>query len=659
MSSSVSGARVLRFDIFELDVRAGELRKQGVKVRLQGQPLQVLEILLRRSGDMVAREELRAQIWKTDTFVDFDHSLHNAIARLREALGDSAENPRYIETLPRRGYRFLVPVESQDGTLSECKSFPAGTSVAGQVPPAGDIERPAYRRRTKVLALVLVVAVVLIGAVSLTNVRERLFGRPGPPHIESLAVLPLVNLSGDAGQDFFADGMTEALITDLGKISALRVISRTSVVQYKGTKKPLPEIARELNVDGLVEGTVSRSGNHFRITANLLQVSPEKHLWAESYDSEVGDVLALQGQVAQAIAREIQVKLTPEEQKLLGNARPVDPQAHDDYLRGRYFCDKDTRVGLDKGIQYFELAIKEAPLDPLGYAGLANCYVLLSWGGDIFVGDLSPAKMMPKTSDAASHALQLDGNLAEAHTSLAVVEMILNWNWAGAEREFKRAIKLNPSYSVAHALYAHYLTAVGEPDKSIAEAKRALELDPLSEFTMDFTDWAFYLNRHYDLGIEQSHKNLELAPEMPWPHYDLGQIYERTGQHQLSIEEYTKAQEMFGLSENRLAELRSAYQSAGERGYWRKTLEFCQEASKHPRKFGSFSGYGWCDYVKDLYIGLLHLRLGEVDAAFESLETAYAKHETEMIYLKVDPEWDSVRSDPRFQSLLRRIGLTN
>ncbi|MGC1650300.1 MAG: hypothetical protein WA741_31135, partial [Candidatus Sulfotelmatobacter sp.] len=430
-------------------------------------------------------------------------------------------------------------------------------------------------------------------------------------------------------------------------------------VQYKGTKKTLPEIARELNVDALVEGTVLRSGNHLRITANLVEASPERHLWADSYESEVGDILTLQGHVAQAIAREIQVKLTPEEQKLLRSARSVDPQAHDDYLKGRFFCDKDTREPVEKGVKYFELAIQEAPSDPLGYAGLANCYALLSAGGDIFVGDLSAAEMMPKARDAALQALLLDENLAEAHASLACVEMILNWNWAGAEREFKRAIELNPSYTPAHVWYAHYLAAMGRSDESVAEAKRSLQFDPFSKFTMDFSEWAFYLNRRYDLAIEQSHKTFELAPEMPWSHYDLGQIYEWTGRQREAIEEYTTAQEIFGLSQSRLEELRTAYRQSGEKGYWRKNIEFCQEASKQRRKFATPSGYGFCDYVKDLWVALFHVRLGELDAAFQLLDTACTKHETEIIYLNVDPQWDSVRSDPRFQSLLRRIGLNN
>ena len=651
--------RIVRFGTFEADLMTRELRKSGVRIKLHGQPFEVLAMLLERPGEAVPREQLRQKLWSTDTFVDFDAGVNTVINRLREALGDSAENPRFIETVPRHGYRFIAPVEAEGSEPPVANGIPTNPPSSGVVQAVAPVPTRIHGRRIKVLALGLAVVVALIALLSFSSVRERLLGRPSPPHIESLAVLPLANLSGDPGQDFFADGMTEALITDLGKISALRVISRTSVVQYKGTRKPLPEIARELNVDGLVEGTVSRSGNHLRITANLLQASPERHLWAESYEGDVGDVLALQGQVAQAIAREIQVKLTPEEQKLLGNARPVDPQAHDDYLRGRYFCDKDTREPVEKGIKYFELAIKEAPSDPLGYAGLANCYVLLSSGGDIFVGDLSAAEIMPKARDAASQALRLDENLAEAHTSLACVEMTLNWNWAGAEREFKRAIELNPSDSTARAWYAHYLAAVGRSDESVAEAKRALELDPFSVFTMDFSDWAFYLDRHYDLATEQSQKTSELAPEYPWSHYDLGQIYEWTGRHREAIEEYTKAQEIFGLSQNRLAELRTAYQQSGEKGYWRKTMEFCQDASKQRRKFATPSGYGFCDYVKDLYVALFHVRLGEHDAAFHLLDTACTKHETELIYLKVDPQWDSIRSDPRFQSLLRRVGLTS
>ena len=626
MSAPAPPARVLRFDIFELDIQAGELRKGGVKLRLQGQPLQVLETLLRRAGDVVTREELRAEIWTADTFVDFDHSLHNAISRIREALGDSAETPRYIETVPRRGYRFIAPVESQASAPPGSNVIPAGTSSSGATPAGTQVVSRTCAGRVKVLALTVVVAIALLVGLSLSSVRERLLGRPSPPRIESLAVLPLLNLSGNPDQDYFADGMTEALIADLGKIGSLRVISRTSVMQYKGTKKPLPDIARELNVDAFIEGTVTRSGNHLRITANLLRASPEKLLWAESYESEVGDILTLQGQVAQAVARKIQVKLTPVEQKMLGNTRSVNTNAHDDYLKGRYLCNKETRARLDKAIQYFQQAIEEAPNDPLPYAGLADCYVFLGWAGDVFAGDLSPKETMLKARDAALKALQLDEGLAEAHTSLADVELIFNWNWSGAEREFKRAIELNPNYSPAHACYAHYLVVMGRFDEATAETRRSLELDPFSIFTIDFAQWVFLLVRRYDLTVEQTRKSLELAPEFPWAHYNLGQVYELTGRVSEAVQEFMKAEELFGMSQDRLAELRKAYQQSGVKGYWRQNLVFCQEASKQARKFASSSGYGWCDYAQNADMAALQVRLGEFNAAFESLERGYTKH---------------------------------
>ncbi len=649
--------RIVRFGTFEADLATRELRKSGVRVKLQGQPFEILAMLLERPGGLVTREELQQRLWPTDTFVDFDHGVNTAINRLREALGDSAENPRFVETVPRRGYRFIAPAESQVLAASGSNAVPSGTSSPVASPAATQAVSRAYGRRAKILALVLVVTITALAALSVSSVRDRLFGRSSPPRIQSLAVLPLVNLSGDPNQDYFADGMTEALTTDLGKISALRVISRTSVMQYKGTKKSLPAIARELNVDGFIEGTVSRSGNHLRITANLLQVSPEKHLWAESYESELGDILTVQGEVAQAVAREIQVKLTPEEQKLLGNTRPVNPAAHDDYLKGRYLCNKDNREGLDKAIQYFQQAINEDPKDPLAYAGLAGCYALWGWAGDIFAGDLSPKEIMPKARDAALKALQLDEALAEAHTSLANVNLILDWNWSGAEREYKRAIELNPNSSSAHTWYAHYLVAMGRFGESIGEARRSMELDPVSQFTIDFGAWAFYFTRHYDLTIRQSEKSIELFPESPWAHYHLGLVYEHTGRGGEAIQEFLKAEERFGISQDRIAELRKVYQQSGEKGYWRKILAFSQEASQNPRKFASTSGYGWCDYTQEADVAAVHVRLGEFNAAFESLEKGYANRGDALVYLNVDPYWDSIRSNPRFRDLVRRVGL--
>ncbi|HET6930331.1 MAG TPA: tetratricopeptide repeat protein, partial [Candidatus Acidoferrum sp.] len=415
--------------------------------------------------------------------------------------------------------------------------------------------------------------------------------------------------------------------------------------------------ARELQVDALVEGTVLRSGNHMRITANLVQAAPEKHLWAESYESEVGDVLTVQTQVAQAVAQEIQVKLTPAEQKLLSSRRPVNPEAHDDYLKGRYLCDKDTREGLDKAIPYFQRAIQEAPDDPLGYAGLAVCYSIRAWAGDLYANDLVPKDFLPEARDAALKALQLDPNLAEAHTSLANVRMVLDWDWNGAEGEFKRAIQLNPNYSPAHNWYAHYLVAMGRFDEGVAEANRALELDPFSAFTMDFAEWAYYLARRYDLAIQLSHKSMEVSPEFPWAHYDLGQVNERTGRPDEAIPEYLRAEELFGMSQDRLAELRKVYQRSGAKGYWSKNLELCEQAFRQPRKLGSVSGFGFCDYMTNTDAATIQVRLGEYDAAIAPLEKAYSNHNGNILYLNVDSLWDPIRSDPRFRDLVRRMGL--
>ncbi len=650
--------RILRFATFEVDLQTRELRKNGLKLKLHGQPFEVLAMLLEKPGELVSREQLRERLWPTETFVDFDHGVNTAINRLREALGDSADNPRFIETLPRRGYRFISPVESIAPTGQAAP--PVRSTVPETVAArSAEVVKPSGKWTKFALILAAALLIGLLVAANVGDFRHRLFGGQPRTPIQSIAVLPLVNLSNDVNQDYFADGMTEALTTDLGKISALRVISRTSVMQYKGTKKSLPEIAQELQVDALVEGTVLRSGNHMRITANLVQASPERHLWAESYESEVVDILAVQTQVALSVAREIQVKLTPAEQKLLSNARLVNPEAHDDYLRGRYLCSDDTREGLDKSIPYFQRAIQEAPDDPLGYAGLAECYSLVAWAGDIFANDLTSKNSLPAARDAALKALQLDPNLAEAHTALGTVRMVLEWDWAGAESEFKRAIELNPSSAAAHSWYAHYLIAVGRSEEGVAEAKRALELDPFSQFTRDWAEWACYLARRYDLAIEQSRRSLEFSPGSAWAHYDLGQAYEQTGRSDEAIQEYLKAEELFGMTQDRLAELRKAYHQSGAKGYWRKSLELCELGIRRPRKFASASGFGHCDYMQLVDAAAIEVRIGDYDAAFADLERAYTSHNAYILYLNANQGWDPIRSDPRFRDLTRRMGLAH
>jgi TolB-like protein/DNA-binding winged helix-turn-helix (wHTH) protein len=435
---------LVRFGIFEADLRTGELRKSGRKINVQEQPFQVLAMLLERPGVMVTREELRKKLWAADTFVDFDTGLNKAIMKIREALDDSADTPRFVETLPRRGYRFIVPVERAG----------AGTAMAGVAPPEESrVGRALHQtRRREQWAVALAGAALVAALLSLIARDWRLRGQ-ARPRIDSIAVLPLENLSGDKEQEYFADGMTDQLITELAKISSLRVISRTSIMQYKAAHKPLPEIARELGVDAVVEGTVVRSGQKVRITAQLIQARDDRHLWSEKYERDPSDILTLQGEVAQAIASQIRIKLTAQERTSLVRARPVNPQAYEAYLKGNFFRNKVTEEGLDKSIESFTQAIELDPAYAQGYAGLSQSYVYLGIFG------LRPSgEVYPKARAAAKKALELDETVAEAHNTLADVKKGYEWDWAAAEAEYKRALELNPSYSLAHGWYADYLS---------------------------------------------------------------------------------------------------------------------------------------------------------------------------------------------------------
>src|SRR5437660_3826388 len=374
----------VRFGVFEVDLRVGELRKRGVKIKLQDQPFQILQILLERSGEVVTREELRGRIWPADTFVDFDQGLNNAIKRLRESLSDSPDNPRFIETVPRHGYRFIGNLGATTG------------------------------------------------------------------RIKSLAVVPMENLSPDPEQDYFAEGLTEALITTLAKIGELRVVSRTSAMLYKGVRKPLREIARELEVDAIVEGTVLRAGRRVRVTAQLIDAPKEMHLWAESYERDLRDVLALQAEVAQAIAREIRVKLTPVDQARFAEVRAVDPDAYEAYLRGRYHWNRRPSE-FAKAVQCFQEAIAKDSTYVAAYAGLADCLSGLNVWGIVPASEGSV-----KAKALAQKALEMDHSSAEAHVSLAFAAMY-HYDFLTAEREFERAIELNPRYTLAHQLFGWYL----------------------------------------------------------------------------------------------------------------------------------------------------------------------------------------------------------
>lgn len=621
----------LRFDDYELDVRAGELRKNGVRLRLRGQPLQVLEILLERAGDVVTREELQGRIWSADTFVDFDHSLHNAIARIREVLGDSAESPHYIETLPRRGYRYIGPVED----FPRLRLIPETAEAINEPVAPANAQK---RKRGLVLILGSLFALVMLGVTMWHYMQVRGATRPA---IRSLAVLPLENLSGDPSEEFFADGMTDQLITDLAKVGSLRVISRTSVMQYKGARKRLPEIAGELNVDAIVEGSVVRSGQRVRVTAQLIQASADRHLWAETYDRDLGDVLKLQGEVADAIAEQVRAKLTPQQQAQFQQAHAVNPAAYDAYLKGHlYYTTEFTKPdSLRKAQHYFEDAIQKDPNFALAYAGLAGTYVFSAYAGT------SPADQAYRSSKAAlSKALELDDSIGEAYDILGELSWHFDWDWEAAERELNRAIALAPSYSCAHEDRAGFLAFMGRKAEALAEIKQIDQLD--YGFSAAHTETGvYYTLQDFPRLIEASKRGLLLDPNDGWHHFTLGVGYEGTGRFEEAISEYRRAIALSGDSESIVA-MAHASAAAGKKS----EAETILRDLEHKLEQTSTSPYT----MATIYAGL-----GEKDKAFEFLEKAYSEKSFEILSLKCDLLLDSLRPDPRFQNLVHRIGLVN
>jgi TolB-like protein len=575
MQEPAQSRRAVKFGVFEADLAARELRKNGLKIRLQDQPFQVLALLLENRGYVVTREELRQKLWPADTFVDFDNGLNTCINKIREALCDSAEKPKFIETLPRRGYRFIALLSAAANTV--------------------------------------------------------------PRRIESLAVLPLENLSNDPEQEYFADGMTEALITSLVKISALRVVSRTSAMLYKGARKPLAEIARELEVETVVEGTVQRSGDRVRISAQLIQAATDTHMWAESYERDLRDVLALQAEVARAIAREIQVKLTPQEQLRLAQSQQVDPKVYELYLKGRYYWKMRTEESMKKGAQYFQQAIELDPHYAPAYAGLSDTASRLGFWGYV------PAEEgCGRGKTSASQALALDDSLAEVHAALAFSVLHYDYHSALAERETRLAVELDPRSPYAAQVYALHLVATGRIDEGIFQAMRSTQLDPFSPIILWSASALLYHSRQFDRAIAQARKCLELAPTYPAPWWTIGLALTQKRTHDTGIQELEKATEASGENQLLLGALGYCYAAAGQKGDAKRVLE----------RFRELSGQR---YVSAYWPAVIHGTLGESEEAFRLLEEAYREHSAWMLYVKVAAYFDSMRSDPRFDQLTRRM----
>jgi TolB-like protein/DNA-binding winged helix-turn-helix (wHTH) protein len=642
IATSTSPPRVVRFGVFEVDLTAGEVRKAGLRKKLAGQPFQVLQALLERPGEVVTREELRQRIWPENTFVDYELALKKAVNRLREVLGDSAESPRFIETVPRRGYRFIgsisgpsIPPESGEQSPSVTQSFESPKSTTHQ--------RAQSFLKLGLSLVLLAIAGILLGS-NVGKLRNRIFATSRSSEIHSVAVLPFKNLSNEPEQEYFVDGITDELITDLAKIRELRVISHTSVMPYKGVAKSLGTIAGELNVDAIVEGTVLRSGNRVRVTAQLLRVSPERHIWADSYQGDLADVLSLQDRVARSIAREVRFSLPPEEQAHLASTHPADPEAYDAYVRGRYFASQITPDGFEKAVVNFNRAIELQPRYARAYADLAETYC---WAAAV---GIAPAQeTLLKCRQAAMKALEMDDDLSQAHSSLAWIRYAYEWNFPESEKEFRRSLELNPNASWALLWYGMYLAQANRIEESVVAMKKAQEVDPLSPVVSALALTPMLTGRKYNIAINGELKLLEMDRSSGLARWLLTTAYERNDEFSKAIDLQEETAVLYGESKESAAQhfeqLRRAYLSLGSKGYWRMNLE--QSLSRWKQTPGG-----------DPYsLAALYARVGDKQHALLWLDKAYQARSQGLTYwLRTDPAFDSVLHDPKYNELIRRMG---
>jgi TolB-like protein/DNA-binding winged helix-turn-helix (wHTH) protein/Tfp pilus assembly protein PilF len=633
---------VVRFGAFQLDLRTGELRKSGVAVNLPDQPFQVLKTLLERPGELVSREELRQRLWSAETFVDFEHGLNAAVRRLRDALGDSAEVPRFVETLPRRGYRFVAPV---------IQSRTEETAASRRLEPAKDeasltpIATPA-RRLTHALVLATIAAATLVAAAFLWASGFRPWPLPTRSTSESgrsmLAVLPFENLTGDPDQDYISDGMTEELIAQLGRMdpSHLGVIARTSAMQFKKTTKRVDQIGADLGVSYLLEGSVRTAASRIRIAVQLIETKHESQLWAEQYEREAKSVMTLQREVGDAIVRQITARLaiTPSDDV---NARQqsTSADAYEHYLRGRYFWSKDSADRLHKAMAHFRRAIELDSSYALAYSGLADTYILL--GSD---GFMPMSEAYPLARTAALKSLELDDTVGEAHNSLAAITADYYWDWAEAEGHFKRAVALNPNYATALKGYSFYLALMGRFTEALDFAERARHVDPVSVDAQLNVGVILYFARRYDDAIVAINEALDLAPDFGQAHVLLGRIYVAKGMPDRAVAALERAEALLGRRPDVLTPHAYALARAGRSLEARMMLDRLREFAK-PRT------------PAPIRVAMVHIALGETDRAFEWLQKALEARDWQMGLLNVEPAFDVLRSDQRFAGLVERVGL--
>lgn len=636
--------RIARFGVFQVDLRTGELRKRGSRLRLQQQPFRVLEMLLERPGEVVLREEMRQRLWPSDTWVDFDHGLNKAVNKLRETLGDSADSPRFIETLPKRGYRFLAPVEFEAEAPVIAPQAPAATATAtapAEAKPPTPLDAttppPASSRMPRwVPWLGIAVAAAFVIAIAIWS-----RGSSSPPASDRamLAVLPFANLEGDPAQDYFCDGMTDEMILQLGHLNAdrLGVIARTSSMHYKSSQKRVDEIARELGVQYILEGSVRRRGQSVRITARLVRHDDQTPLWSESYERGVADVVDIQTEVARRIADSLALQLRVPES---GAATPkADAAAYDAYLLGRYHWNRRTPPDLMRAVESLQQAIAIDPDYVPAHAALADAMNVMPW-----YGLQRPRDAYPRSKEIAQRALVLDPKSAAAHTALAYAHHYYDWNWPDAEREYAKALELNPNYAQAHQWFAAHLAEMGRTDAALAEMERARRLDPRSLIINAAIGWINYLGRRYDRAESQLRVTLEQAPDFVPARLWLGQTLEASGRASDAIEHYLHVRRVAGAAPTGLGELARGYAAAGRPADARRVLDELRATAA-------------ARYVEADLIARVYEALGDRESAIAWLDRGFEERAVKVVLIGVDPQFDRLRDDARFRAMLQRLAL--
>ena len=583
MESFARAPHTIRFGVFDLDLRSGELRKPGRRIRLEGQPVQVLIKLLEKPGELITREDLRKELWPADTFVNFEQSLNAAVKRLRHALGDVPANPRFIETLARRGYRFIAPVST------------AATPVTPEI--------------------------------------------PRPRIVESLAVLPFANSDADPETEYLADGITESIINHVSRLSGVRVMARSTVFRYKDKTLDPRAVGRKLNVDAVLIGRVQQRGDALLVGAELVDVQNGWRLWGEQYNRKLADIFSVEEEMSREISEKLRARLSGADRGLLAKRYTESTEAYQDYLKGRYHLNRLTEDGLRKGIEYFERAIQRDRNYALAYTGLADSFGLLG-----FMSLAPAADVMPKAKEAARRAIAIDDGLAEAHASLAGVFKNYDWDWAGAEREYAKALELNPKYANGHRMYASFLAALGRTEQSLRESRLALELDPFSLPIHMEMAYNLYMGRDYERALEEALRTLDLEPQFAATQSILGWIYEQQGRFDEAISAIERARAIWEGHPATLASLAHIFSGAGRAQAARELLEKVQNLSRQ-------------QHVSPFWMALAYVGTDQAAMALDELYKAYEQHDVMLVWLGTEPRLDPLRREPRFGELLRRIGM--